>query len=158
VRGTRISVALILESLAAACRRRNRGRVSEPDRGIRARTLAELRIRRTATGVKILLDENLPRKLVAALRAEGHEVESGHHVADAGFGQRQTLPIRDPKFRRLLHARFWFHQQCSSGQSIGKIQVAARDAGQKPQMNSSRTSSPHFAWRTKDISSRDDRP
>jgi Domain of unknown function (DUF5615) len=26
--------------------------------------------------VKILLDENLPRKLVAALRAEGHEVES----------------------------------------------------------------------------------
>jgi len=26
--------------------------------------------------VKILLDENLPRKLVAALRNEGHEVES----------------------------------------------------------------------------------
>ena len=26
--------------------------------------------------MKILLDENLPRKLVAALRAEGHEVES----------------------------------------------------------------------------------
>jgi predicted nuclease of predicted toxin-antitoxin system len=26
--------------------------------------------------VRILLDENLPRKLVAALRAEGHEVES----------------------------------------------------------------------------------
>ena len=26
--------------------------------------------------MKILLDENLPRKLVAAMRAEGHEVES----------------------------------------------------------------------------------
>lgn len=26
--------------------------------------------------MKVLLDENLPRKLVAALRAEGHEVES----------------------------------------------------------------------------------
>jgi predicted nuclease of predicted toxin-antitoxin system len=26
--------------------------------------------------VKILLDENLPRKLVPALRAEGYEVES----------------------------------------------------------------------------------
>ena len=26
--------------------------------------------------MKILLDENLPRKLVAALRGEGHEVES----------------------------------------------------------------------------------
>jgi hypothetical protein len=28
--------------------------------------------------VKILLDENLPRKLLPALRAEGHEVESVH--------------------------------------------------------------------------------
>ena len=28
--------------------------------------------------MKILLDENLPRKLVAALRAEGHDVESVH--------------------------------------------------------------------------------
>lgn len=28
--------------------------------------------------MKILLDENMPRKLVAALRAEGHEVESVH--------------------------------------------------------------------------------
>ena len=38
VRGTRISVALILESLAAGLvGRRHRGRVSEPDRGIGAR-------------------------------------------------------------------------------------------------------------------------
>jgi predicted nuclease of predicted toxin-antitoxin system len=29
-----------------------------------------------ATGVRILLDENLPRKLVTALRAEGHQAES----------------------------------------------------------------------------------
>ena len=28
--------------------------------------------------MKILIDENLPRKLVAALRAEGYEVESVH--------------------------------------------------------------------------------
>jgi hypothetical protein len=31
--------------------------------------------------VKILLDENLPRKLVAALRVEGYEVESVSPVA-----------------------------------------------------------------------------
>jgi predicted nuclease of predicted toxin-antitoxin system len=30
--------------------------------------------------VKILLDENLPYKLVAALRAEGHETQSVHSL------------------------------------------------------------------------------
>jgi predicted nuclease of predicted toxin-antitoxin system len=35
--------------------------------------------------VKILLDENLPRKLVAALRAEGHEVESVHTLRMQGL-------------------------------------------------------------------------
>jgi len=55
----------------------------------------------------------------------------GHHTADARFGQRQTLPIRDPKLRSLLHARFWFHPQRSSGQSAGEIQIASRDAGAK---------------------------
>ena len=40
---------------------------------------------RPATSVKILLDENLPRKLVAALRAEGHEVESVHTLKLQGL-------------------------------------------------------------------------
>jgi predicted nuclease of predicted toxin-antitoxin system len=35
--------------------------------------------------VKILLDENLPRKLVAALGAEGHEVESVHTLRLQGL-------------------------------------------------------------------------
>jgi Domain of unknown function (DUF5615) len=35
--------------------------------------------------VKILLDENLPRKLVAALRAEGQEVESVHTLRMQGL-------------------------------------------------------------------------
>jgi hypothetical protein len=35
--------------------------------------------------VKILLDENLPRKLVAALRAEGHHVESVHTLRMQGL-------------------------------------------------------------------------
>ncbi|MGA9779394.1 MAG: DUF5615 family PIN-like protein [Limisphaerales bacterium] len=35
--------------------------------------------------MKILLDENLPRKLVAALRAEGHEVESVHTLRMQGL-------------------------------------------------------------------------
>ena len=35
--------------------------------------------------MKILLDENLPRKLVAALRAEGYEVESVHTLRMQGM-------------------------------------------------------------------------
>jgi predicted nuclease of predicted toxin-antitoxin system len=35
--------------------------------------------------VRILLDENLPRKLVEALRAEGHAVESVHTLHQAGI-------------------------------------------------------------------------
>lgn len=35
--------------------------------------------------MKILLDENLPRKLVTALRAEGHEVESVHTLQLQGL-------------------------------------------------------------------------
>jgi predicted nuclease of predicted toxin-antitoxin system len=35
--------------------------------------------------VRILLDENLPRKLVNALRAEGHEVESVHTLRMQGL-------------------------------------------------------------------------
>lgn len=35
--------------------------------------------------MKILLDENLPRKLVAALRAEGHDVESIHTLKIQGL-------------------------------------------------------------------------
>jgi predicted nuclease of predicted toxin-antitoxin system len=35
--------------------------------------------------VKILLDENMPQRLVAALRAEGHEVESVHTLQLQGL-------------------------------------------------------------------------
>jgi len=35
--------------------------------------------------VKILLDENLPQKLVSALRLEGHEVESVHTLRMQGL-------------------------------------------------------------------------
>jgi predicted nuclease of predicted toxin-antitoxin system len=35
--------------------------------------------------VRILLDENLPRKLAQALAAEGHDVESVHTLRLAGI-------------------------------------------------------------------------
>jgi predicted nuclease of predicted toxin-antitoxin system len=47
--------------------------------------------------VRILLDENLPRKLLDALRAEGHEVESVHTLHQQGIdnGGLYTLACRD---------------------------------------------------------------
>jgi predicted nuclease of predicted toxin-antitoxin system len=74
--------------------------------------------------VKILLDENLPRKLVAALRADGHETESVHTLRmqglengklyafacqnfeicftrDAGFTHNARQPTAPPKFKLL---------------------------------------------------------
>jgi predicted nuclease of predicted toxin-antitoxin system len=47
--------------------------------------------------VKVLLDENLPRKLVDALRAAGHEAESVHTLHQQGIdnGRLYTLACRD---------------------------------------------------------------
>jgi predicted nuclease of predicted toxin-antitoxin system len=47
--------------------------------------------------VRILLDENLPRKLVDALRAEGHHTESVHTLNQRGIDDRSlyALACRD---------------------------------------------------------------
>ena len=67
--------------------------------------------------MRILIDENLPRKLVAALRAEGHDVESVHTLNLEGLANgklyefaRDTFDLcftRDEGFansiRQLMH-------------------------------------------------------
>lgn len=47
--------------------------------------------------MRILIDENLPRKLVAALRAEGHDVESVHTLHEQGIdnGALYALACRE---------------------------------------------------------------
>ena len=47
--------------------------------------------------MKILIDENLPRKLVEALRAEGHEAESVHTLHQQGIdnGALYALACRE---------------------------------------------------------------
>ena len=62
--------------------------------------------------MKIFLDENLPRKLVDVLRAEGHEVESVHTLRLQGLANgklyefaREGFDIcftRDPVLRMLF--------------------------------------------------------
>jgi len=48
--------------------------------------------------VKILLDENLPRKLVTALRAQGHEVESVHTLRMQGLDNGRLYQFAREKF------------------------------------------------------------
>lgn len=43
--------------------------------------------------MKILLDENLPRKLVAVLRTEGHEVESVHTLRLQGVDNGRLFQV-----------------------------------------------------------------
>jgi len=47
--------------------------------------------------LRVLIDENLPRKLVEALRAEGHEAESVHTLHRQGIdnGALYALACRD---------------------------------------------------------------
>ena len=48
--------------------------------------------------MRILLDENLPRKLVNALRAEGHEVESVHTLRMQGLDNGALYQLACAKF------------------------------------------------------------
>ena len=48
--------------------------------------------------MKILLDENLPRKLVGALRTEGHEVESVHTLRLQGLANGKLYQFARNRF------------------------------------------------------------
>jgi predicted nuclease of predicted toxin-antitoxin system len=48
--------------------------------------------------VRILLDENLPRKLVSALRAEGHDVESVHTLRMQGLDNGRLYEFAQGSF------------------------------------------------------------
>lgn len=58
--------------------------------------------------MKILLDENLPRKLVAALRAEGHEVESVHTLRLAGLDNGRLYAFAVARFELCFTRDFGF--------------------------------------------------
>ena len=57
--------------------------------------------------MKILLDENLPRKLVAVLRAEGHEVESVHTLRLDGLASGKLYEFACDNFD-LCSPIFWW--------------------------------------------------
>jgi predicted nuclease of predicted toxin-antitoxin system len=81
--------------------------------------------------VKILLDENLPGKLVAALRAEGHEVESVITLRMQGLDNGKLYQFAIENFEVCFTRDFGFANNVRQGKAPGEIQIASRDAGSK---------------------------
>jgi predicted nuclease of predicted toxin-antitoxin system len=83
--------------------------------------------------VKILLDENLPRKLVGALRGEGHEVESVHTLRMQGLDNGQLYLFAIQRFDVCFTRDFGFTHNVRQGSSPAKFKLLRVTLPQKPQ-------------------------
>jgi predicted nuclease of predicted toxin-antitoxin system len=83
--------------------------------------------------VKILLDENLPRKLVAALRAEGHEVESVHTLRMQGLDNGRLYQFAIQNFDLCFTRDFGFTNNVRQSQPPAKFKLLRVTLEQKPQ-------------------------
>ena len=83
--------------------------------------------------MKILLDENLPRKLVAALRAEGHEVESVHTLRMQGLDNGRLYQFAIQNFDVCFTRDFGFTHNVRQGQPPAKFKLLRVTLEQKPQ-------------------------
>jgi predicted nuclease of predicted toxin-antitoxin system len=83
--------------------------------------------------VKILLDENLPRKLVAALRAEGHEVESVITLRMQGLDNGKLYQFAIQNFEVCFTRDFGFINNVRQGKAPEKFKLLRVTLAQKPQ-------------------------
>jgi predicted nuclease of predicted toxin-antitoxin system len=83
--------------------------------------------------VKILLDENLLRKLVAALRAEGHEVESVITLRMQGLDNGKLYQFAIQNFEVCFTRDFGFINNVRQGKVPEKFKLLRVTLGQKPQ-------------------------
>jgi predicted nuclease of predicted toxin-antitoxin system len=83
--------------------------------------------------VKILLDENLPRKLVAALRAEGHEVESVITLRMQGLDNGRLYQFAIQNFEVCFTRDFGFINNVRQGKPPAKFKLLRVTLKQKPQ-------------------------
>lgn len=83
--------------------------------------------------MKILLDENLPRKLVDALRAEGHEVESVHTLRMQGLDNGRLYQFAVQNFDVCFTRDFGFTHNVRQGQPPEKFKLLRVTLPQKPQ-------------------------
>jgi predicted nuclease of predicted toxin-antitoxin system len=83
--------------------------------------------------VKILLDENLPRKLVAALRAEGYEVESVITLRMQGLDNGRLYQFAIQNFEVCFTRDFGFINNVRQGKAPEKFKLLRVTLEQKPQ-------------------------
>jgi predicted nuclease of predicted toxin-antitoxin system len=83
--------------------------------------------------VKILLDENLPRKLVAALCAEGHAAESVHTLRMQGFDNGRLYRFAVENFEICFTRDFGFTNNVRQGVAPKNFKLLRVTLPQKPQ-------------------------
>ncbi len=83
--------------------------------------------------MKILLDENLPRKLVAALRAEGCEVESVGTLRMQGLDNGKLYQYAIQNFEVCFTRDFGFVSNVRQGKAPEKFKLLRVTLAQKPQ-------------------------
>lgn len=83
--------------------------------------------------MKILLDENLPRKLVAALRAEGHNVESVLTLRMQGLDNGKLYSFALANFELCFTRDFGFANNARQGPTPAGFKLLRVTLPQKPQ-------------------------
>jgi predicted nuclease of predicted toxin-antitoxin system len=83
--------------------------------------------------VKILLDENLPRKLVPALRAEGQEVESVLTLRMQGLDNGRLYQFAVANFDLCFTRDFGFANNARQGAAPAGFKLLRVTLSQKPQ-------------------------
>jgi predicted nuclease of predicted toxin-antitoxin system len=83
--------------------------------------------------VRILLDENLPRKLVAALRAEGHEAESVHTLQLQGLENGKLYEFARDKFDLCFTRDLGFAHNVRRDAVPSRVKLLRVTIPQKPQ-------------------------
>jgi predicted nuclease of predicted toxin-antitoxin system len=83
--------------------------------------------------VKILLDENLPQKLVAALRAQGHEVESVHTLRMQGLDNGRLYQFARENFGLCFTRDAGFASNVRQGPPPPGFKLLHVTLAQKPQ-------------------------
>ena len=83
--------------------------------------------------MKILLDENLPRKLVTALRAAGHEAESVHTLRMQGLENGKLYQFAIKNFDVCFTRDFGFAHNVRQSPPPSKFKLFRVTLPQKPQ-------------------------
>ena len=83
--------------------------------------------------MKILLDENLPRKLVPALLAEGHQVESVMTLRMQGLDNGRLYQFAVQNFDICFTRDFGFINNVRQGKPPEKFKLLRVTLEQKPQ-------------------------